>query len=359
MSKKVYVKDILEAVDGLDATKEVFIVESVNKHTTRNGKPYYRLVLKDKSGSILARIWQDYFPFCGINNIQAGDVIEVDFRTENYNDQPQVIITALKKADDYNIADLIQASDKDIDLMFTRLYQLIDSVNDKNIKKLLVSIFKEDSDIVDKLKVIPAGEKVHHDYVGGLLEHSLEVVEIALSIYKHYKKVANKDLVIAGALLHDIGKIYEFDFKNFVFTRTKKGYLIGHIVMAVELINKKITQNFPEELRVQLVHIILSHHHDLELGAVVRPATIEADIVAMADYASSQVRQFQKELSTKRPDEQGFGEYHKFLKTKVYFSTNSNEKEDNNVSDSLQPNETTSTEDNSTSKDRTPQARLI
>lgn len=317
MKKKIFVSDIIENSEGLEGKSEIFILEELRQHTTKQGKPYYRLVLRDKTGSIVARIWQDYFPFCSLTSVQQGDVIKVDFISESFNDQKQLVITALTRTEEYNLSDLVASTNKDVELMYTKLLSYVESIDNKELKTLVKNIFT-DKKISEKFKTMPAGERVHHDYVGGLLEHTLEVVEIALGILKHYPE-ANRDIVISGALLHDIGKIYDYEFKNFVFRRSKKGYLIGHIVLAVELINSFLPKNFPEELKIQLVHIILSHHHELEYGAVVRPATIEAAIVAMADYASSQVRQFQKEIVNSKPDDMGFGDYHKILRTRIYF----------------------------------------
>ena len=312
--KNLFVKDI---TDGVEGKSEEFVVDEIRQHKTKAGKPFYRLVLKDKTGTIGARIWSDYFPFCEIGEIKPGDVVEVDFYAEEYGGDLQLIVTKLKLAQEFDPSNFLKSSNKSVNELLSQLYYYIENVKSEGLKQLLTSIFQDES-LLEKIKVIPAGEKVHHDYIGGLLEHTLEVVEIALSIAKHYP-MADKDLVVAGALLHDIGKIFEFKVEPTSFKRTKEGYLIGHIVLGVDLVAKKRPKALSEEEYVKLVHIILSHHHDLELGAVVRPATIEAAIVAMADYASSQVRQFAKELTDNKPNEDGFGEYHRTLKTRVYF----------------------------------------
>ncbi len=317
MQKKIFVSDILDNAAGVSGKNEPFILEDIRQHMTKQGKPYYRLVLRDKTGTIVAQIWQDYFPFCSLATLQKGDVVQVDFVSESYNDQKTLTIRALAKAEEYNLSDLVASTNKNIDLLYTKLLNYIEAFSNKDLKKLLKDIFT-DKQIAEEFRTMPAGERVHHDYIGGLLEHTLEVVEIALGILKHYPE-ADRDIVVSGALLHDIGKIYDYEFKNFSFRRSKKGYLIGHIVLAVELVNSFLPKDFDEELKLQLIHIILSHHHELEYGAVVRPATIEAAIVAMADYASSQVRQFQKAIVSNKPDDLGFGEYHKILRTKVYF----------------------------------------
>ena len=319
--KQIFIKDLKP---NMQVNDEIFAVEAINIHKTRNGDPYYRLTLQDKTGDIGARIWQDYFPYCNIKDLKPGKVVAVDFETTEYNGKLQMVITRLRilNEGDYILGELIQSSDKDIDTMWEKFNRVIDSVENPHIKQLLKNIFS-DPDIAERFKYSPAAEKVHHDFIGGLLEHTLEVLRYALTIAKDYPQ-ADKDIVIAGAMLHDIGKIYELGIEKASVIRTKVGYLIGHITLGVELILKYMPDDFPEELKVAILHIVLSHHTELEYGAVVKPATIEAAIVAMADVSSSTVRQFQKEITTKKPDELGFGQYHPFLGTKIYFGEKQN-----------------------------------
>jgi len=145
------------------------------------------------------------------------------------------------------------------------------------------------------------------------------MLDIALALVKHYPE-AHRDMVVAGVLLHDLGKIVEYKTYRTKVSRTKSGYLLGHIYLGLEIIAKFLPEDFPPAYKDHLFHIILAHHGELEFGSPVRPMTIEAIIVSVADNASSQVKIYQKELTTKKPNELGFGEYQKFIRTRVYHS---------------------------------------
>ena len=357
-NKSVFVKDIISG--GLNVIDEIFAVDNIQKHTTRTGNPYVRLTLRDKTGSINARIWQDYFPYCSIDSIAPGDVVKVTFYTEEYKDQTQVIITKLAKTDDYDLSDLISSSTKNEHEMLKRLKEYINLVKDPDLKALLNNIFEDDK-ILKKFKVSPAGVSVHHAFMGGLLEHTLEVVDLALNIQKHYS-IANRDLIIAGALLHDIGKIYELKFDKTGFVYTKEGSLIGHIVIAVGMVNKFWPKEGNNDLRIQLLHIILSHHTELEFGAVVKPATLEAGIVALADLTSSRTRLFFEEIEKNKHDEQGFSEYHKYLGTRLYIPESINgilSTEDNSKDERIEDPEDMKNKNQKSKQDTEFQGKLI
>jgi 3'-5' exoribonuclease len=312
---KVFVKDLKE---GDFLTDQVFSVEELQRHTTRTGNPYYRVVLQDRTGEIIAKIWQDDFTNCHIKNVETGDVVIIDGDISTYNGQLQLTIKKLDKTDEYDITDLLQASERDIDKMFSELRSEIVSVKNTDLKKLLTTIF-EDKSFIQLYKRAPAAVMVHHDYIGGLMEHTLEMIDIAKGLLKHYKE-ADRDLVITGLLLHDIGKVYELEVHNTALRRTAPGKLIGHVVQGIQFVQKKLPKNFPEELWMKIAHIIAAHQHQIELehGSPVKQATIEAAIVHVADYASSKVRQFQKAIKVGESNDPGFSDYQKWIGTQVY-----------------------------------------
>lgn len=310
---KIFVNE-LKAGDFI--TDQVFSIEEFQQHKTRAQNPYYRLILQDKTGEIAAKIWQDDFGNCRLRDVTAGDVVKVDAEVNEYNGQLQLIIKKLEETDDYDISDLVQASERNLEEMFTQLLDEISKIKNKHLKKLFQNIL-DDKNFVNRFKRSPAAEKVHHDFMGGLLEHSLEVVEIAKPVIKSYPE-ANKDLTIAGLILHDIGKTFEFEVKKTALTRSVKGKLLGHLALGVEFVETKLPKDFPEDLWMRLAHIIISHQGELEFGSPIKPATIEAAIVHYADYTSSHVKQFQKAIKLGEGSEPGFSEYQKWIGTQVY-----------------------------------------
>ncbi len=301
--------------------QEPFIVFNLRQHRTSDGTPYLRLELGDRTGRIPARIWQEDFERCNITELKEGDIVVIGGLLTEFNGKRYIRITELKRVTEFEVeltqlvANLLQ---EDVEKLYKELLDIIGTIQDPHIKKLLENIFK-DPIISEAFKRSAAGETVHHDYPGGLLEHTLEMVHMAEAILPHYPE-ANRDIVIAGILLHDIGKIIEYETLRTNIRRTKKGHLLGHINLGIEIVNRFLSEDFPEEYKLHLFHIILSHHGELEYGSPLRPATIEAIIVSVVDGASSKVKQYQKELRTKKPDEYGFGEYHKYIRTRVYFS---------------------------------------
>ncbi len=312
---KIFIKDIREN-DFL--TDQVFSIEEIQQHQTRSGAPYYRIVLQDRSGEIPAKIWQDDFPNCHLNDVRSGDVVQIDAEVNKYNDKLQLIIKKLEKTDNYDISDLLQSSEKNITEMYKQIKNAIKRLKNKDLSSLFDNIFSDEK-FVKRFKRAPGALKVHHDFIGGLMEHILEMIAISEPLLKCYTE-ADKDLVLAGIILHDIGKVYELEIENTALKITPEGKLIGHIVQGVEFVISKLPKDFPKDLWMKLEHIIVSHQHqvDMEYGSPVKQATIEASIVHVTDYASSRVRQFQKAINLGEGHEPGFSDYQKWIATQVY-----------------------------------------
>ncbi len=312
---KIFVEDLKS---GDQITDQVFSIDEIQQHTTRTNKPYYRLILQDRTGEIVAKIWENDFENCNFRGLSRGDIVSVDGSISEYKGSLQFIIRKLVKAKDYDISDLVQSTSRDLDKMLVELMDIVNNLQNKDLKKLLKNIF-EDKEFVNRYKRTPAAEKVHHDFVGGLLEHTLEMIEIAKAMFKYYPE-ADKDITIAGCILHDIGKVYELKVENTAMVRTLEGKLIGHIAQGIEFVLSKKPKGFPDKLWLKIKHIILSHQHqtDREYGSPIGQATIEAAIVHVADYASSRVRQFQKAINLGEGMDEGFSDYQKWIGTKVY-----------------------------------------
>ena len=173
--------------------------------------------------------------------------------------------------------------------MMAELEAVLKSLEDVNIKALFKAIFA-DTDIKERFMLAPAAKAMHHPYLGGLLEHVLSMCGLADKVAAHYKGVVDRDLLIAGSILHDIGKIYELEYSR-SFGYTDEGKLIGHITMGVELVDEKIKTiaGFPPELAMHVKHLMLSHHRLLEFGSPKRPKTIEAVVLCYLDDLDAKV----------------------------------------------------------------------
>ncbi len=249
---------------------------------TRSGKNYLSLKLQDKTGLIDAKVWE-------LNNdiqsFEENDFIKIDGVVGVYQNELQLRINKIRKSNEgeYNPVDFIPCTDKDITSLHKQLLDLIESINNIYIKQLLKNIFINNEKIAENIKSHSAAKQMHHNYMGGLIEHSVSVAQICDFLSRRYKYV-NRDILISGALLHDVGKVYEltpFPENDY----TDEGELLGHIVIGVELITKeaKSIEDFPEEVLMILKHCIVSHHGELEFGSPQKPKLIEAFIIHCVD----------------------------------------------------------------------------
>ena len=200
--------------------------------------------------------------------------------------------------------------------MFDSLMSIISTIENPHLKTLLELIFSNE-EIADSFQKAPAAKGFHHAYIGGLLEHTLSVTQLLDLVADHYQQ-ANRDLIITGGILHDIGKIRELSFKGSM-NYTDEGRLIGHIVMAVELVDTKIAEisDFPKQLALELRHILLSHHGTLEYGSPKRPKTIEALIVNFIDDLDAKMNAF-GEFINSSGEESNWTPYHRLLERFIY-----------------------------------------
>lgn len=266
---------------------EIITYFLVTKKEVREGKKMYiRLDLADKTGKVTANVWSNVPHYASI--FKEGDVVKVKAMVINYKGQIQLTIRDIKKADEaeYDLEDFIQSSKKDIKDIAADFFELVDSIQDENLNILLKRIF-DDRDFFRQFAEAPAAKSWHHNYLHGLIEHSLSVAKICDFAAKTYN--VNRDLLVTAGLLHDIGKVYEYDMKTNIEFSTI-GRLVGHINLGEELILKKIAtiNNFPANLKLKLRHLILSHHGEFEKGSVRLPQTIEAIVLHYADNLDAQ-----------------------------------------------------------------------
>jgi len=307
-------------IENLKAGEKVtsaFLVAEKNLAYSQKGAPYLNLRLKDKTGEIDGKIWDNANEWDG--QFKRGDIVQVYGRALSYKNSLQLSVLELKRLtdDQIDLADYFPAAKQAAEDMFTELMTYVEKIQTPCLKDLLNAFF-QDEKTKTLFKKAPAAKGFHHAYLGGLLEHTLSVAKLLDMTIRHYPDV-NHDLLLTGGLLHDIGKIYEFDYDRLV-QYSDEGRLIGHIVMGVEMVNAKMAaiEGFPKTLAMELRHLILSHHGVLEFGSPKRPKTLEALIVHYIDDLDAKVNAFQIFVDDAPEDDTSWTPFHKLLERYLY-----------------------------------------
>jgi len=273
----------IETLKDGDRISDIYLCKNKATATTKTGREYESVILQDKTGCLDGKIWDP--SSMGIGEYEALDYVEVNGLVTSYNGALQLKIERLRRVGEgeYDPANYMPISRFSIDDMYNELLGYIKEINNGYIKKLLESFFVEDKEFIAIFKKRSAAKSIHHGFMGGLLEHSLSVTRLCAHIAKAYPFL-NEDLLIACAMLHDIGKVPEFsDFPQNDYT--DEGNLLGHIVMGAEMVGEKAhgIEGFPPMLLTEIKHCILSHHGELEYGSPKKPALAEAMALSMAD----------------------------------------------------------------------------
>lgn len=283
-------KLIKELREG-DKFDDFFVVLQREKRERQNAGPYLSLTFSDASGNIGSTIFEDIDRFFRV--LEPNSIVKLSGNVTTYNGKTQLKIfdaRPVKKDDEVDFSALRPVSPYDVEAMFSELESFRGKVKDPFVAKLL-AVFFEDPDFVREFKTHTAAKAMHHAAIGGLLEHTLGVVRLADSLSDLYPKL-DRDIMIAGAMLHDIGKLYEMG--GLIATEyTTAGRLLGHIVIGSELIGKACDkiEGFPESTKIQLQHIIVSHHGKMEFGSPCLPQTPEAMALFRADEFDSHIYQ--------------------------------------------------------------------
>ncbi len=294
-TKSQFVKDIKDK----DAVASPFLIKFSATATGKNGKPYMNLVFMDKTGELEGKLWDDVSTHIGQAVRDA--FVWVEGRCQTYQGRRQVVVSRMQvlREDEVTVAEYVIPSPVDPERLYGELKRYVGTMQDPYYKALAEIILIEDADIVDRVKRAPAAKSVHHAYKTGLLEHVVSITGILDSLAAHYGKYLDRDLLFLGGFFHDIGKLWELSYDR-VTDYTTEGKLIGHLVMGVELIDRKIREleaqagripgdRFPEEKKLLIKHVILAHHGILEYGSPKRPKCLEALVVHMIDDLDSKV----------------------------------------------------------------------
>lgn len=283
--KSIYVTDL---TDGDDLLNEPFLVQDVARRETKDGRPFLLETFRDKTGQIGGVFWD--VPPDVDDWIRPGIVTMVTGRVSNYKGTLQINTTDLNPVNNPKMEHYLPSSRRPREEMVLELREVIDGLS-QPWKELVSKLLLEPAFMASYVSA-PAARVMHHAYVGGLLEHTLSMVKIGRNLAKHYPYV-NKDLLVSGILLHDMGKAIEYSTGP-TFDFTEDGRLVGHIPRAailVELAAKKMS-NFPTAQLQHLVHLILSHHGIQEWGSPVVPKTLEAILLHQIDLLDSRVQGF-------------------------------------------------------------------
>ncbi|GAB4289399.1 MAG: HD domain-containing protein [Myxococcota bacterium] len=328
MNKKQFVKDLR---DGEDVSTS-FWVKFMAVPLAKSGKPYINLELMDKTGAIGARIWDDVETLR--KSFDQGDYVRVEGAVLDYQGTLQIKVYKAERlsADEVQPGDYFPASTKNPDEMLAKLKGILATIENQWVKKLVFS-FLEDAGFAVKFSRAPAAKSFHHAFIHGLLEHTLSIAMLAERVSEHYPEL-NRDLLLAGAFLHDIGKIDELAYER-GFDYSDEGRLIGHITIASEWIGERARaiEGFPKEIETILKHLVLSHHGVYEFGSPRKPKIIEAMVINYIDELDAYVNIWQNALA-EIGKEQDWSGYNKLLDRYVRKTPNLSAEEEKNKEES-------------------------
>ena len=258
-----------DTVDGL------LMVDSVNFKQTRAGKPFLQLMLRDSTGRVRAIKWEaerDLY-----QSIRVSDVVTVRGRVEEFQGNRQLVLDEIRVAPSEHISwhTFLPEGTEDVEELWARLYRAVADVADAELRELLLSLLNDPA-IAEPLKSWPAGRTLHHAHRGGLIEHIVSIIGASQGLVQHWPRL-DLDLMVAGALLHDIGKLKELTC-DMSIQYSDRGQLVGHVGIALQMLREKVRDmpGFSEETLLEIEHLIVSHHGKVEYGALREPMTAEA-----------------------------------------------------------------------------------
>lgn len=337
--KTIFIKD-LKRNQSIDS--EAFVLAEFSIASDKNGKPYANIVLMDKTGSIQAKIWSESLAGMDSKSLIQGSIVRVNGKVDEYRGKLQCTVNSMIVIQEDKLDDFMPCSEYDCGEMMRELMAEIELVKRDDLRNVLKTMF-EDEEFSTNYKYSPAGKSVHHDFRSGMLQHVLEMIEIAKSLQKYYRTV-DYDILMAGIILHDTGKFYELLSNGIGTTYTKKGMLLGHISLGVLLFDKYANGKVDENTYYNIVHLILSHHGELQFGSPAVPATLEAVILSSIDRLSSKARAAQKAVS-QIPDDQEAGMPVPWLEGARFFRTNAINAQTNLAQESEKPESSETDED--------------
>ncbi len=312
-------KTMIKQLSAGGEVVDFFVCSRKAVKVDRRGNTYLDLRLSDASGQIAAKKW-DATP-AEIEAFSTHDVIKVKAVVTSDNYGMQLKLEKIRVAtpeDDVDLAGLLPASARSLAEMEAELEEIRAGIGSANMTALLDEIFA-DTDMYRAFCDAPAAKGFHHNYIHGLLEHSISVSRVAAAISDQYGADVNRDLLLTSAILHDIGKTAEFEYEA-VIDYSDSGRLLGHIVLGERIVAAGLgrLKSFPEELALQLQHLILSHHGEREFGSPIRPKTLEAFILHHADDIDAKANVFQRLREEKAETGEAWSDFNRVLERFLY-----------------------------------------
>ena len=295
---------ITDLVEG-QPVDAIYLVRMRSVRTARDGSLYVQMELSDASGVLRAIMWRVPSEVC--ESFEEGSFVHVRGALESYQGRPQMKVQRLDVVDpsQVNFADFLPRTERDVDAMWARLMEIAASVENFDLRRLLDALFGDET-FAERFITASAASSMHHARLGGLLEHTLDVTELALAVCRQYDGLS-RDLLVAGAVVHDIGKVDEIACES-GFRYSTEGRLIGHVVGGAAMIDKAADRldDFPRELLLRLKHMILSHHGEYDFGSPKLPMTMEAVALHYIDNLDAKMDAF---ATAVRDDKNGAGDW--------------------------------------------------
>ena len=296
--KKPFVSDLINE----QTITAFFLVHAKELRNTKEGKPYLRLELGDRTGTVEARMWTKFES--AAQDVARDDFIKVEARVELYRDRPQLALIQLRKAkpDEIELIDYLPHTKQDVEKMWAELLEYGSSIRNLWLQKL-VGIILNDPSVASRYKKAPAAKTMHHAYIGGLLEHVVGLCGLAKQVAAHYPEL-DVDLLLTAAILHDVGKLEELCYERAI-GYTTHGQLLGHIVMELETVLRAMDKipDFPPQLKIVVQHVLISHHGEYEFGSPKLPMIREALVFHYLDDLDSKMAAARAALATESGDD--------------------------------------------------------
>ncbi len=284
--KDFYIRDAAQQENKVVTTS--FVVSNKQIKSKKSGEPYLDLTLMDRTGTIQAKMW-DNVEECAYT-FDQDDVVKIKGLINKYNQRWQLTIHKVRKMEDVDIdfSDYLPKTSKDIDLLWQTLGEFVASMTEPHLRRLL-ELFMADPEIARAYRIAPAAKTMHHAFIGGLLDHVVSLFRSCDLVARNYAFI-NRDLLLTGAFLHDIGKVHELSYAR-SFGYTTEGQLLGHLIIDLEMLHAKLAQvpGFPPQLKILVEHLIISHHGQYEFGSPKLPMFPEALMLHYLDDLDSKM----------------------------------------------------------------------
>jgi 3'-5' exoribonuclease len=305
--KDIYIAD-LAAFDEGKPFDGFFLLLVKQQRTTKSNKPYLNLMMCDKTGQLEGRVWEPGDPRIA-RDIERGDIVKARGSVSRFDDRIQMKVDQIRKATPSEVdkADLMPATTYDVAALWSQLLGFVDSLTNPDLKRLLTTLLA-DPVLAQAYREAPAAKQLHHAWLGGLLEHVVSLCTLADRVVPHYP-LLDRDLVITGVLLHDIGKVRELSW-DIGFEYTIEGSLLGHIQIGTAVAEKTMDSlpDFPPRLKLLVLHMILSHHGKLEFGSPKLPMIPEALVLNFLDDLDAKMQAVQGEFDKSAKEGNGADE---------------------------------------------------